>query len=91
MDEKAKYPKIRKVLVTTKTELLVPANVKRKFFMVYNNGTANVELLSGADQKYGDGIPIAPGVSYENTKSYGAYWIVAASDTQDVRLEEDSD
>ena len=85
-------PKIGARKVTTKPEMLVDVNPHRKALLIYNNGTATVELLSSKDGRYGDGIPILAGAQYDN-KNYcqGAYWIIAESGTQDIRFEEDVD
>ena len=73
-----------------KPKQILRENPRRKAFLIYNNGTANIELLSTHDQKYGDGIRIAPGVPYNNEDyCQGAYWLIAESGTQDVRMEED--
>jgi len=82
-------PKIGAIKVTTKPKMIVGINPKRKALLIYNNGTATVELLSSKDGRYGDGIPIPAGKSYNN-KDYcqGAYWIIAKNGTQDIRFEE---
>jgi len=83
-------PKIGNITVTTKTKQLCAFNRKRKQLLVYNNGTATIEILSSQYAKYGDGIPVIAGATYTN-KDYpqGRFWIVAESGTQDVRVEED--
>lgn len=83
-------PKIGAIKVTTKPKMIVDVNPHRKALLIYNNGTATVELLSSKDGRYGDGIPIDPQVPYSNEDyCQGAYWIIAESGTQDVRFEED--
>ena len=62
---------------------------KRKSFLIYNNGTATIELLSSPQQKYGDGIPIGAGTPYDNETATGSFWLIAESGNQDVRMEED--
>ena len=85
-------PKIGAIKVTTKPKMLVDMNPHRKALLIYNNGTAPVELLSSKDSRYGDGIPIKADRSYSNPDyCQGAYWIIAESGTQDVRFEEDID
>lgn len=91
MNEKARYARIISLKVTTTPMQLLGENRKRKAFLVYNNGTATVEILDGPTRKYGEGIPVAAGAEYDNDDCYGEYWIVAASGTQDVRVEEDTD
>jgi len=83
-------PRIGAIKVGTKPKMLLGFNPKRKALLIYNNGSATVELISSKDSRYGDGIPIAPGSSYSN-KDYcqGAYWLIAESGTQDIRFEED--
>ena len=76
---------------TTGVERLVTEDPARKGLLIYNNGSATVELLSDNTLKYGDGIPIGAGKSYDNDRSCCAYWIVAASGSQDVRVEVNSD
>lgn len=83
-------PKIGAVKVATKPKMLVDVNPHRKSLLIYNNGTATVELLSSKDGRYGDGIPVPVGGRYENDHyCQGAYWIIAESGTQDIRFEED--
>ncbi|MDI6905663.1 MAG: hypothetical protein QMD13_09325 [Candidatus Bathyarchaeia archaeon] len=83
-------PKIGAIKVGTTPKMLVDINPKRKALLIYNNGTANIELISSKDARYGDGIPIAPGVSFTMIDyCQGAYWLVAESEAQDVRFEED--
>jgi hypothetical protein len=91
LNEKAKYARITSLKVTDKPIQLLGENPKRKAFLVYNNGSVNIEILDGQTRKYGEGIPVAAGAQYDNDDCYGAYWIVAASGTQDVRVEEDTD
>jgi len=72
-----------------KPKQLFDNNPRRKSFLIYNNGTAAIELLSSKDQKYGDGIPITAGMPYDNDTATGAFWIIAESGTQNARIEED--
>ena len=75
---------------STKPQQVLVENCNRKAVLIYNNGTANIELLSSPQQKYGDGIPIVPKVPYSNQDyCQGAYWLIAESGDQDVRIEED--
>lgn len=76
--------------VTTKVQVLCANNPKRTGLLVVNNGTAVVYLLSAQNLTADDGIPIAVDGSYNNSEGTSAYWIVAASGTQDVRVEVDS-
>ena len=83
-------PKIGRFKASTSAKMLVDINCKRKALLIYNNGTAPVEVLSSKDGKYGDGIPIKSDRSYNNQDyCQGAYWIIAESGTQDIRFEED--
>jgi len=87
---RGKTPLIRALSVGTSVIKLVDENPKRTGLLVYNNGSATVYILSAQNQTSSDGIPLATGASYENDNCYGAYWIVAASGTQNVRIEEDA-
>ena len=90
VEEMNTRPKIGAIKVTTEPKMIVDTNPKRKALLIYNNGTAPVELLSSKDGRYGDGIPILAGVPYSNQDyCQGAYWIIAESGTQDIRFEED--
>lgn len=82
-----KYSRTFSINVTTKVVQLVSEDPKRTGLLVYNNGSATVYLLSAQNLKATDGIPIAAAGSYSNKESYNAYWIVAESGTQDVRVE----
>ena len=83
-------PKIGSFKVgATKPQQILRDNPKRKSFLIYNNGSATVELLSSPQQKYGDGIPIAYGIPYDNEVATGSFWLIAESGEQDVRMEED--
>lgn len=86
----AKYAKTYAIQVSTKAMKLVGENKDRVAFLVYNNGTATVYILSSPALSKTDGIPVASGNSYENDHSYAEYWIIADSGTQDVRVEEDT-
>jgi len=68
---------------------ILDADCKRKSFLLVNKGDATIELLSSPHQKFGDGIPIAPQVPYDNDTATGAFWLIAESGTQNVRLEVD--
>jgi hypothetical protein len=85
------YPKIYSFTVTTTAQLLLRANANRKAVLIYNNGSSIVELLSSEKAAYGDGIPIAPGKSYENDhfNCQGEYYVICNSGTVDIRVEED--
>jgi len=76
--------------VTTQAQQLVSESEKRVFFMAYNNGTAKVYVLSAQNLTSDDGIPVAVGSHYKNDTSTAAFWIIAESDTQDIRVEVDS-
>lgn len=58
--------------------------------LIVNNGAVIVELLSSQLQAYGDGIPIDAGASYSNEhfNPQGEYYVIAASATCDLRIEE---
>jgi len=77
--------------VGTKPILLCHANPGRAGILVYNNGLAKVYILPTETHPKEEGIPVAPGASYDNDTLTGELWIVAESDTQDVRVEEDTD
>ena len=72
-----------------KPKQILRDNPKRESFLIYNNGTEYIELLSTPHQKYGDGIPIPPGVQYESDTATGSFWLIAKNGEQDVRIEED--
>ena len=82
----AKNVVTRRLIVGTDVVQLVGENPKRKSLLVYNNGSANVYILGSKSNTKEDGIPIGPGVSYEDDDSTGALYIVAETGTQDVRI-----
>ena len=75
----------------TKPLQILRDNPDRKSFLIYNNGSAAIELLSSPQQKYGDGIPIKGDRSYDNETATGSFWLIAESGEQDVRMEEDAE
>lgn len=85
------FPHIRKQTVTTTALRVLRKNARRKAVLIYNNGTASVELLSSQNQAYGDGIPIPAGSTYNNEhfNAQGEYFIISESADQDIRIEED--
>ena len=83
-------PRIGKVNATTTAKLLVDSDPRRKRLFIQNLGTANIEVVSSKDSRYGDGVRIASnGTNPILHYCQGAYWIVAESENQDVRFEED--
>ena len=88
---KINFPIIRKFTVTTTAKLLLETNKKRKAVLIFNNGTAPVELLSSPNAAYGTGIPIEAGSAYDNDhfNCQGAYWVICQTGTVDIRVEED--
>ena len=77
------------ITVGTTAIRLLTANPKRKAFLIYNNGSATVYLISEQIKTVAEGIPIPAGASYNNETCYGEYWIISESAGQDVRVEED--
>lgn len=86
----ARLPNTFSLQVGTKAQKLVAENPKRKAFLVYNNGSATVYILSGPNKSKNDGIPVPIGETYNNDTCYGEFWIIAETGTQDVRIEEDT-
>ena len=84
----ARLPRTFSLTVTTDVIKLVDENPTRKALLVVNLGANTVYILSAQNLKYTDGIPITNGGSYSNDHCYGAYWIVAATGSNDVRVEE---
>ena len=82
--------RIFKLNVTTKTIQLCAKNPKRTGLLVVNNSSVVVYILSAQNQSASDGIPIAAGASYTNDTTTAELFIIAASGTQDVRVEVDS-
>lgn len=76
--------------VTTKVQQLCAKNPKRTGLLAYNNGSATVYILSAQNLTTNDGIPVVASASYADETSCAAKWIVAASGTQDVRVEVNS-
>ena len=88
---KLNFPRIRQFTVTTTAQQVLKENKQRKAVLIYNNGTAPVELLDNKKQTYGKGIPILAGTAYDNEhfNPQGEYWIICESGTEDIRIEED--
>jgi len=84
------FPHIRAFTVTTTAKKVLEANPKRKAVLIYNNGSAPVELLSSPKAPYGQGIPIHSGSCYvsDHFNCQGEYWIICSSGTVEVRIEE---
>lgn len=87
---KLNKPLIRQFTVTTTAKLLLGNNPKRKAVLIYNNGSAPVELLSSKNGEYGQGIPIHAGSCYEQDhfNAQGEYFVICESGTEDIRIEE---
>ena len=87
---KLNFPRIKSFTVTTTAQKLLDGNEKRKAVLIYNNGTAPVELLDNKKQVYGNGIPIHAGCCYpiDHFNCQGEYWIICSTGTVDIRLEE---
>lgn len=82
-----KYARTFALQVGTQPKQLVAKDEKRTTFLVYNNGSVTVYILSAQTMTAADGMPVIAGASYENDSSTAAFWIIAASGTQDVRVE----
>jgi len=91
MSEKIRgsYTRTFKLPVTTQAVQLVAKDSKRARLIVYNNGSATVYILSAQNMTTSDGIPVAAGTSYTNDTTTAELYIVAASGTQDVRVQVD--
>lgn len=89
--DKLNHPNIFPFTVTTTAKKLLDNNKQRKAVLIYNNGTAPVELLSTRTQTYGQGIPILAGAQYDNDhfNPQGEYYIISEAADQDIRVEED--
>lgn len=91
-EEKVTVSRTFRLKVTTKVQQLCAANPKRRFLFVQNLGDAAVYILSAQNLTTSDGIKVAATTgTYTNDDSTNEYWIVADSDTQDVRVEVVSD
>lgn len=84
---------IKAFTVTTTAQLIVDRNPKRKALLIFNNDTtATVYVTDSPNSLYTQGIPIPPKANYENLHfCQGAYYIICASGTVNVRVEEDID
>ena len=76
-----------KLDVSTEVKELCAENPNRIALNVWNNGSGAVYLLSAQNLTYADGFPIAAGGSRTDNESTNAYWIIAASGTQNLRVE----
>jgi len=76
---------------STEPVQVVKSNPRRKALLLYNNGSATIYLLSAQNKRATDGIPIPTNSAYQNDDCYGPYWAIAASGTQDLRVEEDGE
>jgi YVTN family beta-propeller protein len=78
--------------VDTQVIQLAKENPTRKRLYVANLGSNAVYVLSAQNLKYTDGIPVAASTgTYKNKTTTAAMWIVAATGSNDVRVEEDTD
>ena len=87
---KLNFPRIRAFTVTTTAQKLLDVNHRRKAVLIYNNGSAPVELLDTGEAIYGQGIPILAGTEYDSDhfNPQGEYWIICETGTEDIRIEE---
>ena len=87
---KLNHPLIRQFTVTTTAKKVLDAKKNRKAVLIYNNGSAPVELLDSPQGLYGQGIPILAGTEYDSDhfNPQGEYWIICSTGTVDVRIEE---
>jgi len=80
------------ISVETTVKQLVKENPTRTRLLVHNTGSAIVYILSAQNLTSADGIPVAASTgTYENKTTTAPMWIVAASGTNSVRVEEDTD
>lgn len=80
------------ISVTTTVKELVKENLSRRRLLVHNAGSAIVYILSAQNLTAASGIPVAATTgTYENKTTTAPMWIIAASGTNDVRVEEDTD
>ena len=93
MSEKKRSCKSRtfSLTVTTTSQKFVSKNPTRTGLLVYNNGSVTVYITSAQNLTSSDGIPVAAGAEYDNDDTTAELWIVAASGSQNVRVEEDTD
>lgn len=86
-----KHTRTFAIPVTTKVKQLCAYDEKRTCVFIYNNGDNTVYILSKQNMKYTDGIPVAASGTYRNNSTYAELWIVAATGTNDVRVQVDGD
>jgi len=77
-------------LVTTKVQQLCAEDPNRICIFVQNLGSAPIYILSAQNMTAADGIQVAAnGGTYKNDTTTAPLWIVAASGTNDVRVQVD--
>lgn len=75
------------VTVTTTSTLSLPANPKRHYLMVQNNGTGAVTLTFNTAQVGAEGIVIGPGGNFEPfVAPVSAVYLKSAAGTQSVTI-----
>jgi len=84
-------PRTFALAVGTSPVKLCDKDPKRRAMLVYNNGSVTIYILSAQNLAAAQGIPVVANAAYQNDDCYGEYWIVAASGSQDVRVELDSE
>lgn len=90
--KRSKHINTHALSVTSTVAELCKENPTRTRLFVYNLGAQVVYILSAQNLKSTDGIPVAASTgTYENKSTTAPMWIVAASGTNDVRVEEDTD
>ena len=77
-------------LVTTAVEKLLGANEKRTAILIKNNGAVVLYIGSKPTDKIANMMPIAAAGTYTNEHNQGEIYVAAASDTIDLRFEEDA-
>jgi hypothetical protein len=78
--------------VTTTIQQLCGADKKRRQIMVFNLGSNTVYICSAQNMLYTDGYPVlASSNPYKNKECTSELWIIAATGTNDVRVQVDSE
>lgn len=70
-------------------KLLCSANPKRTCVAAYNNGSVTAYVTSAQSKPYTEGRPIIAGADYVNDTTTAELWILTATSSSDIRVQED--
>jgi hypothetical protein len=80
-----------KLSVTDVAQQLCADDPKRKSLKVFDLSSNTVYITSAQNMPYTEGYPVTATIPYENKECKKRLWIIAATGTNDVRVQIDSE